>query len=135
MLDQLRNWTACERGNTLLTSLDSGDFTSYMELPGGGYLEIDFRHANYPALNVATLDITPDALLKHIHTRLFGWYVSKGNLDGLRIDEGGCVASPVKEHYLNEECPDCGEPIPDDAVPGGECVNCGHVWWNPTENA
>lgn len=34
----------------------------------------------------------------------------------------------VKDHYEKEECPDCGEPIPNDAVEGGQCENCEHVW-------
>lgn len=36
----------------------------------------------------------------------------------------------VKSCFLNGECPDCGEPIPDDAVSGEECSNCGHVFWH-----
>lgn len=35
---------------------------------------------------------------------------------------------PIKDHYPEGECPDCGEPIPDDAVAGTECENCGHVF-------
>jgi len=36
---------------------------------------------------------------------------------------------PVKESYENGECPDCGEPIPDDSDEGQACTNCGHVFW------
>ncbi|MFA5419530.1 MAG: hypothetical protein WC341_13850 [Bacteroidales bacterium] len=36
----------------------------------------------------------------------------------------------VKDDYENGVCPDCGEPIPDDAYYGGSCTNCNHVW-NP----
>lgn len=35
--------------------------------------------------------------------------------------------------YPDQECPDCGEPIPDTAVEGDECVNCGHVFSTPRE--
>lgn len=34
----------------------------------------------------------------------------------------------IKDNYDNGECPDCGEEIPDDALSGEECSNCGHVW-------
>jgi hypothetical protein len=36
----------------------------------------------------------------------------------------------VKAQYDNGACPDCGESIPDDVVDGGECKNCGHVFWS-----
>jgi hypothetical protein len=34
----------------------------------------------------------------------------------------------IKDNYNNGECPDCNDPIPDDMVTGGECINCGHVF-------
>jgi len=34
----------------------------------------------------------------------------------------------IKDNYDEGECPDCGDPIPDDMVDGGECANCGHVF-------
>lgn len=40
----------------------------------------------------------------------------------------------VADQFENGECPDCGEPIPNDVVRGGECQNCGHVWnWGESE--
>jgi hypothetical protein len=41
----------------------------------------------------------------------------------------------VKDDYENGECPDCGEPIPDDAWYGGNCDNCEHVWNEPREGS
>lgn len=38
----------------------------------------------------------------------------------------------MKQHYPEAVCPDCGEPIPDDAVAGNSCVNCDHVFVEPT---
>lgn len=35
---------------------------------------------------------------------------------------------PIKDGYDDGVCPDCQEEIPDDAVEGEECSNCGHVW-------
>jgi len=35
----------------------------------------------------------------------------------------------VKNAYEDGVCPDCGEPIPDDAVDGVNCANCGHVFY------
>ena len=40
----------------------------------------------------------------------------------------------LKDLYQDGECPDCGEEIPDDAEPGCECKNCGHVFWLDTPN-
>ena len=35
----------------------------------------------------------------------------------------------LQKSYSYAECPDCGEGIPDDAVDGSPCGNCGHVFW------
>lgn len=35
----------------------------------------------------------------------------------------------IKDNYDNGECPDCGQPIPDDCVEGESCINCGHVFY------
>jgi len=35
----------------------------------------------------------------------------------------------IKDAYVLGICPDCQVPIPDDIVEGGECFNCGHVFW------
>jgi len=35
----------------------------------------------------------------------------------------------IQNTYENSECPDCGEPIPDDVVSGQACTNCGHVFY------
>lgn len=37
----------------------------------------------------------------------------------------------LKDFYEDGLCPDCGEPIPDDAVEGEACHNCGHVFSEP----
>lgn len=34
----------------------------------------------------------------------------------------------IRDNFINGECPDCGEEIPDNAKSGEECSNCGHVW-------
>ncbi len=33
------------------------------------------------------------------------------------------------EIYEGGVCPDCGESIPKNTPQGGECENCGHVFW------
>lgn len=38
--------------------------------------------------------------------------------------------SKVKSSYVDGVCPDCWEDIPDNAVEGAECVNCGHVFYS-----
>src|SRR5512137_1140958 len=40
----------------------------------------------------------------------------------------------VKESYPGGECPDCGQTIPDTAVEGEECSNCGHVFCSERPN-
>lgn len=35
----------------------------------------------------------------------------------------------VKDSYINGECPDCYENIPEEAENGDECYNCGHVFY------
>lgn len=47
--------------------------------------------------------------------------------------ESQVAAAPVADDYENGICPDCGEDIPEDAVHGDSCVNCGHVF-NPDED-
>lgn len=38
------------------------------------------------------------------------------------------MSGSIAAAYEGRACPDCGEPIPADAVEGSECVNCGHVF-------
>jgi len=40
----------------------------------------------------------------------------------------------IRKSYPDEECPDCGEPIPKNVVDGQACKNCGHVYYLPREN-
>ena len=35
----------------------------------------------------------------------------------------------VKDCYKDGICPDCSEDIAEDMTDGGECANCGHVFW------
>jgi len=54
-----------------------------------------------------------------------------------------CVENPprgrgaeeaILDAYTEQECPDCGEPIPEDASRGSECSNCHHVFWAERES-
>ena len=36
----------------------------------------------------------------------------------------------VRDAYPRGECPDCGDKIPARAVEGGDCANCGHVFFS-----
>ena len=40
----------------------------------------------------------------------------------------------IKDGYPDGVCPDCGEEIPDDAMEGEECCNCGHVFWDTLDD-
>ena len=44
------------------------------------------------------------------------------------------VARLVIDSYPNGECPDCGWKIRKDIVEGGECRNCGHVFYSASED-
>ena len=46
----------------------------------------------------------------------------------LKLDEVS-----IQDSYENGECPDCFKSIPDDMVEGGECNNCGHVFYKEKE--
>jgi hypothetical protein len=35
----------------------------------------------------------------------------------------------IRDNYIDRECPDCGETISVDMVSGGECCNCGHIFY------
>jgi len=37
--------------------------------------------------------------------------------------------SKLTEAYEDGRCPDCCEDIPEDAIDGSNCLNCGHVFW------
>ena len=37
----------------------------------------------------------------------------------------------IKNSYNEGECPDCGEPLPEEICDGYECVNCGHFFISP----
>lgn len=45
-----------------------------------------------------------------------------------RFDDEEEESDFIKRFYESGECPDCGETIPDDALSGEQCSNCGHVW-------
>jgi hypothetical protein len=59
--------------------------------------------------------------------------VLKGNhkllKDTIKANHEMTESEKIKDAYIDGECPDCHDPIPDDIVEGGECVNCGHVFW------
>ena len=39
------------------------------------------------------------------------------------------VGNSIKDNYPYGICPDCKEPIPDNAVSGQKCGNCGHIFY------
>jgi hypothetical protein len=48
--------------------------------------------------------------------------------DGLFKSSLFDLANKAKPKYDDGECPDCGEPISEEAVREENCPNCGHVW-------
>jgi hypothetical protein len=124
MLKKLQNWTASEKGNTLLiTDLDECcDFTAYIDLPGGGFLRVDYRAGDYPCLNICSIDMSMEEVAKQIQNEFVGWYVKKSSIIGLRTDENGYVVVPVRESYPECKCPDCAWKY----VIGNSRSNCRH---------
>jgi hypothetical protein len=59
------------------------------------------------------------------------------NTDEVTVLVGGhktfCPPENAGDAYSFGECPDCGEPIPEDAMDGTECSNCGHVFVSSPE--
>jgi hypothetical protein len=102
MLEQLKGFAACERGQVLLQA-DDGDFNSYINLPGGGYLEITYRQGNYPCLNVAAIDISAEELAKHINEKCQGMHARKANLGGLNLNGDGYIRDPDEEDESDEQ--------------------------------
>lgn len=78
---------------------------------------------------------TAKALIAHAsEPEYFG--LDKNGNDAVDVDEDDLAAhdEAMKNHYEDGECPDCGEPIPDDAVSGSNCSNCDHVFTEPRPN-
>jgi len=40
----------------------------------------------------------------------------------------------IKDNYEGGVCPDCGLDIPPNAVEGEECSECGHVFWDASDD-
>jgi len=75
----------CERGNTLL--VNECDLAAWLKLPEENtWLEINYREANYPALNVTTIVATEAKLADHINQNFTGWFVRKCNISGVELD-------------------------------------------------
>ena len=91
MIEQLKGFSACDRGNVLLSGVDGDVFNAYLRLPGGGFLEITYRPENYPKVNVAALDITEEYLARHINKRCRGMFADKANVEGLDLNEAGFI--------------------------------------------
>jgi len=45
------------------------------------------------------------------------------------------IAETICRQYEDGKCPDCGDNIPDTMVDGGECANCGHVFYAPESDS
>ena len=43
------------------------------------------------------------------------------------------ISKIIRESY-DDECPDCGDDIPEDVADGDGCANCGHVFCIPQED-
>lgn len=80
------DWSACERGNTLLSS-GEGNVIGWLDLPGGEFrLEMAYTPDNYPGLNVRVVKLSDAELAEHINSQLGGWLVHKCNVGGVRLE-------------------------------------------------
>jgi hypothetical protein len=79
-------WSACERGNTLL-STGEGNIIAWLSLGDNNMrLEVSYCPDNYPALNVKVVNLTDTQLAEHINTKLQGWLIHKCNIEGVETE-------------------------------------------------
>lgn len=86
-LPDLSLWET-ERGNILLVCDEEFYLNAWIRLDtNGNWLQIAYRHDNYPSLEVATVTITDKKLADHINNHFdSGWTVRKCNIKGVRLD-------------------------------------------------
>ena len=78
------DWHACERGNTMLAT-GEGNFVAWLDMDDEGHrLEVSYAPDNYPALNVAVVNLSDEELADHINEKLQGWIVQKCNIEGVK---------------------------------------------------
>jgi hypothetical protein len=44
-------------------------------------------------------------------------------------DRAAFISDDIINSYEDGVCPDCGLEIPSNVVDGGECLNCGHIFY------
>lgn len=79
---------ANERGNILLAHDEEFYLNAWIRLPGKDqWLQIAYRHDNYPALEVSTIAIADETLAAHINKEFGGglWSVRKLNIEGVKV--------------------------------------------------
>jgi hypothetical protein len=101
------NMSFTERGNVALSGVDFDVNCEVLWVidDGKAVLEVTFNSGNYPAWQITSCNITSEDLAKHINKNLQGWYVRKGNIDGLNIDDDGTITEDEDCRYCQGECP------------------------------
>lgn len=84
------------------------------------HMDLDHDAIEADVLNYDNMDDQIASMLSDIEDHLLGEGVITGEKK-FRVEE-------VADQYANQECPDCGEEIPEGTVEGEECHNCGHVF-------
>ena len=78
-----------EKGNILLVHEEEFYFNAWIQLEKDIWLEIAYRHHNYPALTVQTTKTTDKALAEHINKEFSNglWVVRKANIEWIDLNK------------------------------------------------
>jgi hypothetical protein len=98
------NWSACERGNTLLVD-DDGNMVAWIDIDMSfnRRMEVAFTPDNYPALSVGIVQLTDEQLAKHIRTKCGDWYARKLNIEGVELVDSHVVGDPYADMTTDDE--------------------------------
>lgn len=84
------DWSDCERGNVYLVGGDGEQHLAYFAIQQNYWLEVSLVPANYPAFNVAVVQMDENELAQHIIENCTGWTIRKLNIKGVP-QENSCV--------------------------------------------
>lgn len=92
-----------ERGNNLFVTNESSKLAFFSKVSDTQYFQFAYTPCNYPTIESNIIDLTDAELTEHINSNFVGWHVSKCNVEGIKIDNEGCVAEiPAVEIHWGE---------------------------------
>lgn len=112
-----------ENGNSLFISDVDESLSFYCNLGNGWWMEVHHCFENSPSFHTHVHQTTEDEVACRITSQIAGWQAIKCNVNGVRLDEDGCV-SPVSKAIMGKVCEAMGYGIEDgfdDAI--SEAIN------------